>query len=286
MRKRISELNIFPQFDLFDEYLKIECLISENKIIGTYNQFGKRLAPQYTLEQYVNDLYFSSWNLRGTFLTIAEMRSGLGISKESITKKSITENLVLDFIQYVVNVTMRVSSTISSCQVAYIGDKHYTSMIIQNLNFLLEHLGAQFLKDRNTNEVFVAYKDDLGTSVSCTYPEIADSLSEYRKIDNRGDLKHKGEILCTLFKRLEAEEAKFRGTTYQGLCKDTTFLFNKIGARHWVEEDYIASKTFLTMPPAELELWYDRTYDMFLSCMVIAKYLDVKNEIETIKRTV
>lgn len=286
MRKRISESNIFPQFSLYDEYLKIEYLISENKVIGTFNQFGKRIPPQYTLEQYINELYFSGWNLRGTFLSITEMRTGLGISKESITKESISEDVFLDFIQYVANVTMQVSLTISTCKVAYIGDKNYTSMIFQNIHLLLEHLGTQLLLDKNTNEVFIAYKDDLGTSVSHTYPEIAGSLSEYKKIDNHGDLKRKGEILCTLFKYLEAEEPKFKGTTYKGLCDDTTFLFNKIGARHWVEKDHIASKTFLTMSPDELELWYDRTYDMFLSCMVIANYLSIKGEIETIKRTV
>ena len=90
---------------------------------------------------------------------------------------------------------------------------------------------------------------------------------------------------CTLYKRLEAEEAKFKGTTYKGIFDDTTFLFNKIGARHWVEKDRIASKIFMTMDHEELELWYDRAYDMFLSCMVISHYLAIKKDIEAIRRT-
>lgn len=66
--------------------------------------------------------------------------------------------------------------------------------------------------------------------------------------------------------------------------ENTTFLFNTIGARHWVEEDKVASKTFMLMSPAELEKWYDKTFDMFLSCMVISRYLAIKGEIEAIRR--
>ncbi len=82
---------------------------------------------------------------------------------------------------------------------------------------------------------------------------------------------------------MEAEKQKFQGTTYENLYKDTTFLFNKIGARHWVEEDRIASNTFMKMNKDELEHWHDNTYDMFLSCMVISRYLSLKKEIDEIK---
>jgi len=38
------------------------------------------------------------------------------------------------------------------------------------------------------------------------------------------------------------------------------------------------------MDKQELEKWYDRTFNAFLSCMVIAGYLDYKNELNDIKR--
>lgn len=285
MRKRISESNIFPKFDLFEEYRKIEYLISEKQVVGTYNQFNKRLPPKFTLEEYVNQLYFTNWGLRGTFLSTDEMRAGLGIAKERFDEDSINENMVLDFCQYVANINMRAMLTIGKCSVAYISDTSYFKTIVDNMSLLLDRLGAHFLTDNKTREVCIAYNDELSLAVGIDFPEIESSIAEYKKIDNRGDLKRKGEILCTLFKKLEAEESKFKGTTYKSICDDTTFLFNKIGARHWVEKDRIASKTFMKMSPEELELWYDRTYDMFLSCMVIARYLAVKKDIDTIKRT-
>lgn len=285
MRARISESNIFPKFDLFEEYKKIEYLISERPVVGQYNQFGKRIPPQFTLETYVNQLYFSNWELRGTFLSVDEMREQLGIAKSIFSRESVNENLILDFCQYAANIVARVETTIGRCSIAYIADSSHCKMVVENMTLLLGRLGAHFLTDRNSLEICIAYDDEIGAAIESDFPEIKASLLEYKKIDNRGNLIRKGEILCTLYKRLEAEQAKFKNTTCKGIYDDTTFLFNKIGARHWVEKDHIASKTFMTMGCEELELWYDRTYDMFLSCMVTSRYLDIKKDIDTIKRT-
>lgn len=284
MRKKISEVNIFPDFDLYTEYKKIEYLISEKHIIGDHDRFGHRRSPQFTLEDYINQLCFNNWNLRGTFLSIGEMRLSLGIEKEQINGINIDAKLVLDFLQYAANCTFRVALTIRRCSSAYIADENYITVLIDNMNALLNRLGARFSTDEETSEVFVIYNDDLSAVVADDHPEISNSIIEYKKIDNRGDLKRKGEILCTLFKRLEEDEKKFKGTTYEKLCSDTTFLFNKCGARHWVEKDKIASKTFSKMSNEELEKWYDKTYVLFLSCMVISQYLELKKEIEDIKR--
>lgn len=285
MRTRISESNIFPEFDLYDEYCKIEYLISERSVIGQYNKSGKRIPPQFTLETYVEELYFSNCKLRGSFLSLIEMREKLGVAKSVFSQGSVSESLILDFCQYAANIIARVATTIKSCSIAYIADPNHCSMAIENMTLLLGRLGAHFMTDPNTLEICIAYDDELGAIVRDDFPEIKLNLTEYKKIDSHGDLERKGEILCTLYKRLEKEETKFKGTAYKGMCDDTTFLFNKIGARHWVEKDRIASKTFMTMSPKELELWYDRTYDMFLSCMVVSRYLDIKKDIDAIKRT-
>lgn len=285
MRTRISESNIFPRFDLYDEYCKIEYLISGKPVMGLRSRSGKHLPIQITLETYVEQHCFNNWNLRGTFLSLAEMREQLGIAKSVFSRESVNERLILDFCQYAANIITRVVTTIKSCSTAYITNPSHCSMAIDNMTLLLGKFGAHFITDPSTLEICIAYDDELGTIVGDDFPEVKLNLTEYKKIDGHGDLERKGEILCTLYKRLEKEEAKFKGTAYKGMCDDTTFLFNKIGARHWVEKDRIASKTFMAMSPEELELWYDRTYDMFLSCMVLSRYLDVKKDIDAIKRT-
>lgn len=286
MRKKISEKNIFPDFDLYDEYAKIEFLISENRVIGTVDDWGSRQMALLTLEEYIDRLVFSSWNLRGTFLSIAEMRDGLGIDKSEFMSNGLTEDQVLDFLQYALNCAFRVETTIKDYYKLYIGDQNYFSLLLDNIRALLSRLNATHQIDRSTGEIFVNYKNDLSAVVSEQQPQIAQSLTEYNRIDNRGDLRRKGEILCTLFKSLEPLEKKFKGTEYNTLVSDTTMLFNKTGARHWIENDKLASVTFLKMAPEELEIWYDRTYTMFLCCMVTSTYLDIKPEVKKIKQTI
>lgn len=130
----------------------------------------------------------------------------------------------------------------------------------------------------------MAYDDDLASVVAEEFPDVSYSISEYKRIDYAGDLRRKGEVLCTLFKKLESVEKNFKGTIFENLCSDTTFLFDKAGIRHWTEKDRIASKTFEKMEPMELETWYDKAYIMLLSCLVASQYLTIKKEVAEIKR--
>lgn len=283
MRKRISERNILPNFELLPEYIKIEYLFSENKCVGTYNRFGRVLEPEFTFEQYLNDLAFTGWNLRGTAISFYNMRDELNLNKEKIVK-DFTSDIFIDFIELCLNCMYRIEKTIDMHDNVYLSDRALINVIFDNCREVLFKLGYGIDLDKKTDEIYVYAINNTASAVAENNEDIADSLIEYRRHDMKGNLKRKGEVLCTLFKKLESVEKKFKGTTYEKLVSDTTFLFNKTGVRHWVEQDKIASKTFEKMDQDVLESWYDKTYDLFLSCMVISSYLDIKKEIEEIKR--
>lgn len=285
MRKKISEKNIFPEFNLYDEYFKIESFLSIKNTVGTYNQFGYRQTPSYTIEDYIDQLFFNSWNLRGTFTSLSEMRNELGISKDKLTPENITEESILDFLQYALNCVFRIDSTIESCNAAYLSDKNILEVIIQNSQAVLRELNCKMQFNQARDEIFVTYNDEIGDVVSVMHPDIKESIVEYKMIDNKRDLNRKGEILCTLSKKIESVEGMIKGTEYQALLNDTTFLLNKTGARHWVEKDKLASATFLKMQPKELEKWYDTTFDLIVSCLAVLPYLTVKNQIKAIRQT-
>ena len=285
MRQRISEKNVFPAFDLYEEYQKLEAVFSNWRTIGTYDRWGKRIAPMYTFEDYIDNLQFESWNLRGTFITLQEMRAQLGIAKNNFKKGSVTENQLLDFIQFILNCWFRVATTIEQCTVAYLSDKGALQMLFENCRYLEDKLYCQDCIDKNTNEIYVVYQNETSTAVSQQNTDVAVSLTDYRRIDNRGDLQRKGEILCTLSKKLESIEAKIKGTEFYSLYNDTTFLLNKIGARHWTGKDELACATFMKMSDEELEGWYDTAYEMVVACIAVIPYLDSKSKMKKIRKT-
>lgn len=46
----------------------------------------------YTFEDYIRDLQFENWNLRGTFINLQEMRSKLNIAPEDFVEKRFLKN--------------------------------------------------------------------------------------------------------------------------------------------------------------------------------------------------
>ena len=67
------------------------------------------------------------------------------------------------------------------------------------------------------------------------------------------------------------------------MCTDTKMLFNNIGARHALKSDDKVSSQFMAMEKAELKKCYDNAFQMFLACMSVLPYLDVKVELKTVK---
>lgn len=288
MRQRISEKNIFPSFDLFEEYQKLEAIFSNWRTIGTYDRWGGRRQPDYTFEEYIGDLQFESWNLRGTFINLQEMRQKLNIAPENFSKGNISENQLLDYIQFLLNCWFRIHSTIKLTQtkgIVYLAQEDSLEMLFQNCRYILEKLHCEDKLDKENNEIYVVYQDKLSAEVSQQNPDVEISLTDYHRIDNRGDLRRKGEILCTLSKQLEAVEAQVKGTEFYSIYNDATFLLNKIGARHWTGKDKLATATFMKMPPEELEEWYDTAFNLMVSCFAVIPYLAVKDKIKTIKKT-
>lgn len=76
--------------------------------------------------------------------------------------------------------------------------------VFKNCYYIADKLGAEI--KRENDEFFVVYKDDAAIAVGIQRPELEESLTEYQKIDNRGDVVRKAEVLCTLAKKLEPLE--------------------------------------------------------------------------------
>ena len=194
---------------------------------------------------------------------------------------------MLDFIQYACNCVCRVNtyiSLISKKVNCYWLDKSFSKALIDNMKQLILKLNC-VLEIDDTNEIFIDYNDDVASVVGEDYPDISGSITEYRRIDNRGNLQRKAEILCTLYKKLESVEGKLKANNFGNIMSDATFLFNKTGIRHWQSGVKESSKKFVDMPAGELEGWYDRAFNLFLTCMVLSTYIDNKDDVSEMRKS-
>ncbi len=189
------------------EYKKLHDLFFDNTAFGRMMYEYIRSRPCLSYNDCLRTL-FLDWKLRGTFTSADEMESSLEISANDFNV-NITEDRLLDYIQYLLNAVLFVLSEVKKgTYTIYKVDDTISKAIFNNSLQIMERLGAELKNDDEKGELFIIYRDDVATAVSEQNDEIAPSIVEYLKIDNRHDLKRKGEILCTLAKKLEPYEKK------------------------------------------------------------------------------
>lgn len=281
LRAKITDNNIFPNFSLEDEYDKLNTLWYDRTAFGRMLQLGARTRPSMSYNDCLQAL-FLNWKLRGTFTTVEEMLFGLNISVDDFCN-DVSEERMLDYIQFILNAVDFIDSEIDSQRYSiYSANDGIGKAIIKNSKLIVDKVGAEIKKEKK--EFFIIYKDDIATAVVEQHKDISNSIGDYLKIDNKRDLQRKGEILCTLAKKLEPYEKSLNNTELGKLCSDTTFLLNYIGARHSLNPKNKIEAKFIEMNNEELEEWYDKTFKMFLACMAVLPYLDIKDEIKEIKQ--
>lgn len=280
MRKRITEKNVFPQFSLEREYKKLHDLTFDRSAFGKYVVYTQKARPSLSYDNCLQ-IMFLDWDLRGSFTSIEEMLFGLHISEDDF-ENNVTEDRLLDFIQFTLNAICFVDEEVNKGNYnIYKATDTIFNAIVSNSRLILDHLGAEMIN--GGKEIYIAYKDDIATAVTEQNQELKTSITEYLKIDNRGDLQRKGEVLCTLAKKLEPHEKSLINSEFKQLCSDTTFLLNNIGARHYRDPKNKIKAQFVAMKKEELVQWYDRAFQMFLACMAALPYLDYEKDIKVLR---
>ena len=275
MRTPISERNLFPYFSPRREYIKIRKLFCDEKpfcLKGLYSN-------NYYSYLDILKRNFLLWDLRGSFTTVEEMLCSLQIH-EDVFSRPFSNDKLLDYIEFILNALGFVNASMASPVLT--GNNNTIGNTIRTQCYLvLDRLDAEV--KRNGSELFVVYKNDIAAAVSIQQPELAHSVVEYLKIDNRDDLEHKAEILCSLYKQLEPSRKRLKDNVFDNLCSHTAFLLNEAGIRH----AFIPGKSkpvFLTMNRQDLIKWYDRAFEMFLACMAVLPYSGYKKELENLTK--
>lgn len=282
MRQRISDKNVFPVFSLEAEYRKLHTLFFDRSEFGLLvgPVHSSRARPSLSYNDCLREMILD-WKLRGTFTSIEEMLFGLHISEDDFDE-SVTEERLLDYIQFVSNAACFVCDQVKSRKyIIYQASDTIFKAISENAHSILDKLGAELVDCGG--ELYVKYKDDISEAIVAENHELEIPITEYLKIDNRGDLQRKGEVLCTLAKKLEPHEKALIGTEFKQLCTDTTFLLNNIGARHYQNPENKINAQFINMSSKKLEEWYDKAFRMFLACMAVLPYISHKSDIKELR---
>lgn len=275
MRTKISDNNIFPIFSKEEEYKKLDDLFNKD---NAYFNGWSFISIKKALET-----SFLSWDLRGSFTTLEEMLKGLKIRRSDFNG-GCTEERLLDYIQFLLN-AVAYTNDVARQEEFHLSLADESNVIenaiVSNCELIIDKLSCEIHMENN--EIYISYTDDVASIVSVQNKDISDSISEYLKIDNNYDFNRKSELLCTFYKKIEPYGKEFSKTEFKKLYDDTKFLMNNIGARHYLDENNELNAVFKGMDKEELRQWYSDVFKMFLSCVSLIPYLDIKKRIKDIK---
>lgn len=302
MRTKISENNIFPKFSAYEEYGKLNSLFAEKPAFGIWNTSFNVRMPSISYQKILSTI-FLQWKLRGAFTSLGEMLASLKISENDFIGFVINPNSessipisvrqqddeeekgrLLDYVQFLLNAIDFVFHYVEESSQWEEQDQSVRVAIIKNCEMIMDRLGAEALIDKDSNEHFIVYKDEVGTVVANQNPELEGSIVEYQKIDNRHDLTRKAEILCTISKKLEERESIFKGSSFKSAFDNFNIIANTAGIRHAQDDKQPIDLNFSKMNADEKEKWYDRAFQIALACFALIPYIEFLPELNELKK--
>lgn len=112
-------------------------------------------------------------------------------------------------------------------------------------------------------------------------------LLEYNRFALKGDLSEKRKILNSIAQYIEPllRSRKLQRAGYSQLESDAGFLANSFHIRHNNKTGAKAQEFIVNLSDSDLESWYDKSYSVFLSVIMLSEQIDVAGEIKTLKST-
>lgn len=157
--------------------------------------------------------------------------------------------------------------------------------IRENIDIVLEKTGYKFIdkdgilyatrKDQAVDEAIEHIRDD----------QVALDVLEYNRVSLKGNLARKKEILASfgLYAEQIFKSPKF-ADQFKQLRSDVGFCLNNLNIRHNQVANKVSQRVLQGMTEEELEQWYDRTYTLLISVVLMNTTRDIQTQLELLKQ--
>lgn len=241
----------------------------------------------YSLIEYIEALYFSSWAAKNkiTCPSIADLRSRLQIDEVARSASLKIDNFLL-YLEFVANLVFLVLLNPHNRDALNIAKNIYRNIQTncERLNFKLEIFSEDCIKIVEKNATATAVADKY----SGTDSEFAYKVIEYNHFLLKGNIGRKREILNAIADKLEAVKQKLKANGFSNVESDAGYLVNNINIRHNNTDPQSNSyKAYVAgMQVAELEEWYDTTYDVLLLALLASDFSELHSDIQELKKKI
>ena len=242
---------------------------------------------RYSLVDYIESFYFSSWAAKNkiTCPSIADLRSRLQID-EAVRSASLKVEDFLLYLEFAANLVTIVILKDYNQRVKTIAENIFRNIATncERLNFEIVEFSEGLFKIVEKNAAATAVADKYSGRDS----EFSYKVIEYNHFLLKGNLGRKREILNAIADKFEAVKQKLKANGFSNIESDAGYLVNNINIRHNNTDPQSKSqKAYVAvMPPAELEEWYDKTYDVLLLALLASDFSELHGDIQELKEKI
>lgn len=271
-RKSLFELLIENEnVNLEIEYNILNKLLTESSIIGAFDSIYD------AIDRYV----LPDWKYSCRCIKLNDLRKKIGIQHSSICRSNYDIEYCLLFFELIYNLVQELIIKYNKGEIC-VNKESILYKVIKNIEEILEELNYSI--EKIEDRYVIVEKDAVLTSIAEKNLNICSDVIEYRRFNLKGDIETKKAIILKLADKIEPLKIKFKGNNYNSLMDDVQMLLNNLNLRHNNLNGKNKKEIIVKMSDEELEIWYDRVYDMILAVLQIDDYLDNSNEIEKLKK--
>ena len=230
---------------------------------------------------------FKSWKGRGTCIDCNDMLETLNLKDILKDSENITQNNVLNYLEYASNILYLVNNVRLVNTASYnVTNTYYAAR--DNVNYCLEWLNYEAKIFAKKDIVLVVEKNAAATSVAeLVDEELAYSIISYNHFLLKGNIDEKRKILSKLANEIEPRRKELEKINYK-LTDNVFFLLNNLNIRH--NNRSIGDKNYkeyiAKMSKSKLEEWYDETYQEILLANLLLDDEKRKIKIEELRKEI
>ena len=255
------------------EYVTINKLLRQMKNVNNWDSIFDAI-----------DCYIiHNWKYGNRCIELEDLRKKLGITDFEIRSNDYPAEKCLLFFELIYNLVQILISKYedkADTSIRIIND-YDVYKIISNIEEILDELNYKI--EKIEDRYMIVEKDNVVIAVAEKNIDISGDIIEYRRFNLKGDVRTKKDIILKLAERIEPLRKKFKGTNYNPIMEDVQMLLNNLNLRHNNLEGKNKREIIIKMSNEELEMWYDRLYDMILNIFQINDYLTYSSEIDELK---
>lgn len=291
-RKSIFE-QLSGRMNFWSEIRRINKLLKDNSGINV-KIFPKNASfyqePQFInfgIENFVDMYIFKSWKGRGTCIDCNDMLETLDLKEILKDSKNITENSILNYLEYAANILRLANNVKLNDKASYnMTDIYYAAL--DNVNSCLEWLNFEPKIFTKKDIVLVVEKNATAASVAeIVDEELAYSIISYNHFLLKGNIAEKRKILLKLSNEIEPRRHELEKINYK-LTNNIFFMLNNLNIRH--NNKSIGDKNYkeyvAKMKKSTLEEWYNEVYQEVLLAYLLLDDENRKIKIEELKRKI